>query len=124
MPSALNENPSFKERRMNPADALKKAIEREPDRDDLRMKLLELYYSNASTNAQEFLEVVQKFTAERGTVGNEQWEKIAAMGRQLAAQNPIFNAPPAAPAQAAAKEEPKEKPADGGGDSKIAYLRR
>ncbi|HEX3846703.1 MAG TPA: FimV/HubP family polar landmark protein [Steroidobacteraceae bacterium] len=124
MPSALNENPSFKERRMNPADALKKAIEREPDRDDLRMKLLELYYSNASTNAQEFLEVVQKFTAERGTVGNEQWEKIAAMGRELAAQNPIFNAPPAAPAQAAAKEEPKEKPADGGGDSKIAYLRR
>ncbi|HEX4242276.1 MAG TPA: FimV/HubP family polar landmark protein [Steroidobacteraceae bacterium] len=123
MPSALNENPSFKERRSNPADVLKKAIEREPDRDDLRMKLLELYYSNASTNAQEFLEVAQKFTDQRGTMPSDQWEKIAAMGRQLAGQNPIFGPPEAAPAPAEAKEEPKEKPA-GGGDSKIAYLRR
>jgi len=53
MPSALNENVAVKERRTNLTDVLKSAIEREPDRDDLRMKLLEMYYAAASTNARD-----------------------------------------------------------------------
>jgi pilus assembly protein FimV len=90
MPSVLNEHAVVKERRTNLADVLKLAIEREPDRHDLRMKLLELYYSAAATNRKAFLEVVQKFARDRDYLHTEQWEKIAYMGRQIASDNPMF----------------------------------
>ncbi|MGB6355775.1 MAG: hypothetical protein WBF21_17515, partial [Steroidobacteraceae bacterium] len=90
MPSVLNEHAVVKERRTNLADVLKLAIEREPDRYDLRMKLLELYYSAAATNRRAFLDVVQKMSRERDQLQSEQWDKIAYMGRQIAAENPLF----------------------------------
>jgi pilus assembly protein FimV len=90
MPSVLNENAVVKERRTNLADVLKLAIEREPDRHDLRMKLLELYYSAAATNRKAFLEVVQKFARDRDYLKTDQWDKIAFMGRQIAADSPLF----------------------------------
>jgi pilus assembly protein FimV len=90
MPSVLNENAVVKERRTNLADVLKMAIEREPDRHDLRMKLLELYYSAAATNRQAFLETVQKFARDRDYLQPDQWDKIARMGRQIASENPMF----------------------------------
>ncbi|HXA35333.1 MAG TPA: FimV/HubP family polar landmark protein [Steroidobacteraceae bacterium] len=96
MPSVLNEQVVVKERRTNLADVLKLAIEREPDRHDLRMKLLELYYSAAATNRQAFLEVVQKFARDRDYLQPDQWEKILFMGRQIAADNPLFAEPSAA----------------------------
>jgi len=74
---------------------LKMAIEREPDRHDLRMKLLELYYSAAATNRKAFLEVVQKFARDRDYLHTEQWDKIAFMGRQIASDNPLFIEEPA-----------------------------
>jgi pilus assembly protein FimV len=90
MPSVLNEHVVVKERRTNLADVLKLAIEREPDRQDLRMKLLELYYSAASTNRRAFLDVVQKLARDRDRLQGGQWDKIAFMGRQIAAENPLF----------------------------------
>ena len=90
MPSVLNEHAVVKERRTNLADVLKLAIEREPDRHDLRMKLLELYYAAAATNRQAFLEVVQKFARDRDYLKTDQWEKIAYMGRQIASESPLF----------------------------------
>jgi pilus assembly protein FimV len=90
MPSVLNEHAVVKERRTNLADVLKMAIEREPDRHDLRMKLLELYYSAAATNRKAFLEVVQKFARDRDYLHSDQWDKIAFMGRQIASDNPLF----------------------------------
>ena len=90
MPSVLNEQVVVKERRTNLADVLKLAIEREPDRHDLRLKLLELYYSAAATNRQAFLEVVQKFAREKEYLQDDQWARIAMMGRQIASENPMF----------------------------------
>jgi pilus assembly protein FimV len=94
MPSVLNEHAVVKERRTNLADVLKLAIEREPDRHDLRMKLLELYYSAAATNRKAFLEVVQKFARDSGHMQAGEWEKIAFMGRQIASDNPLFTQQP------------------------------
>jgi pilus assembly protein FimV len=94
MPSVLNEGAAVvKERRTNLADVLKMAIEREPDRQDLRMKLLELYYSAAATNRTAFLEVVQKLARDRDLLQGDQWDKIAFMGRQIAGENPMFAEP-------------------------------
>ncbi len=93
MPSVLNQHAVVKERRTNLADVLKLAIEREPDRQDLRMKLIELYYSAAAMNRKAFLDVVQNLARDRDLLLPEQWDKVAFMGRQIAAENPLFTEP-------------------------------
>ena len=90
MPSALHENVGFKERRTNLVDALKSAVEREPHRGDLRMKLLETYYAAAATNRQGFLDIVQKIAHERASLNEGEWDKIAWMGRQIASDDDLF----------------------------------
>jgi FimV-like protein len=91
MPSMLHEHVVVKERRTNLVDVLKKAIEREPDRSDLRMKLLETYYAAAATNRQGFLEVVQNLARERDRLGEGEWDKIAYMGKQIASDTGLFD---------------------------------
>jgi pilus assembly protein FimV len=91
MPSVLHERAVVKERRTNLVDVLKKAVEREPDRRDLRMKLLETYYAAAAANRQAFLEVVQKLARDRDRLGEGEWDKIAFMGKQIAADTALFS---------------------------------
>jgi pilus assembly protein FimV len=91
MPSELHERVVVKERRSNLVDVLKKAVEREPDRRDLRMKLLETYYAAAAANRKGFLEVVQKLARERDHLGAGEWDKIAYMGKQIAADTSLFS---------------------------------
>jgi pilus assembly protein FimV len=90
MPSSLHENVGFKERRTSLVDVLKNAVEREPHRGDLRMKLLETYYGAAATNRQGFLDIVQKIARERASLSDGEWEKIAWMGRQIAPDDDLF----------------------------------
>jgi pilus assembly protein FimV len=90
MPSMLHEPVVVKERRTNLVDVLKMAIEREPDRRDLSMKLLETYYAAAATNRQGFLEVVQRLSRDRDRLAEGEWEKIAFMGKQIAADTALF----------------------------------
>jgi pilus assembly protein FimV len=92
MPSVLHERAVVKERRTNLVDVLKRAVEREPDRRDLRMKLLETYYAAAAANRLAFLEVVQKLARDRDRLGEGEWDKIALMGRQIAADTALFSA--------------------------------
>jgi len=96
MPSELHERVVAKERRTNLVDVLKKAVEREPDRRDLRMKLLETYYAAAAANRQAFLEVVQKLASDRDCLDDGEWDKIAFMGKQIASDTPLFSTDPEA----------------------------
>jgi pilus assembly protein FimV len=91
MPSVLHERVVAKERRTNLVDVLKKAVEREPDRGDLRMKLLETYFAAAAANRQAFLEVVQKLARDRDHLGEGEWDKIAFMGKQIASDTALFS---------------------------------
>ncbi len=91
MPSVLHEHVVVKERRTNLVDVLKRAVEREPDRGDLRMKLLETYCAAAAANRQAFLEVVQKLARERDRMGEGEWDKIVLMGKQIAADTALFS---------------------------------
>jgi FimV-like protein len=77
-----------KDRRTNLVDVLKQAIEREPQRRDLRIKLLETYYAEASNNRQSFLEAVQRLAQDRGDMEEAEWQKIEQMGRRLGADSP------------------------------------
>jgi pilus assembly protein FimV len=90
MPSILYENRRFKERRTSRVDVLKIAVKREPNRRDLRMKLLDTYYAAAATSRQGFLEVAQSLASERENMSGGEWRKIAEMGRQIAADNDLF----------------------------------
>jgi pilus assembly protein FimV len=91
MPSVLHERVVVKERRTNLVDVLRKAVEREPDRRDLRMKLLETYYAAAAANRNAFLEVVQRLARDRDRLGEGEWDKIALMGNQIASDTGLFS---------------------------------
>ncbi len=90
MPSVLHEHVVVKERRTNLVDVLRMAIAREPERRDLRIKLLEVYYAAAATNRKGFLDVVEKLARERDELPEGAWEKISSMGRQIAADTELF----------------------------------
>jgi pilus assembly protein FimV len=91
MSSGLNEPRAFVERRKNPADVLRQAIEREPHRSDLRLKLLELYYRGASQSRRAFIEAVQQLAKQEGLVTPEDWSRIVDMGRAIAPDDELFS---------------------------------
>jgi hypothetical protein len=91
MPSGLNDGPAaVAERRTNIVDVLKSAIERDPKRSDLRMKLLETYYTLASSNQRAFMDAVRKLQRERDLLSAEDWEKVTMMGRDIAGDDILF----------------------------------
>ena len=87
--SGLGEPPPFVERRRSPADVLRQAIEREPHRTDLWLKLLELYYTAAAENRRAFLEATRQL-ARNKTLSPEDWSRIEAMGRAIAPDDELF----------------------------------
>jgi hypothetical protein len=90
MPSALHDRAVIKERRTNIVDVLKAAIDRDPHRRDLRMKLLETYYSSAASNQRAFMDVVRNAVSERDFLSAEDWQKVAMMGREIASSEAMF----------------------------------
>jgi Tfp pilus assembly protein FimV len=90
MPDRLNDDAVMKERRKNLVDVLKAAIERDPSRHDLRMKLLEAYYGAAATNQRAFVELARKLSGNREHLSADDWEKVRIMGRQIAGNDARF----------------------------------
>ena len=70
------------------ADIVKLAIERDPLRRDLKLKLLEVYF--VWGNKEAFLEVARELGRSRDQGPEAEWEKVVIMGRQLAADDPLF----------------------------------
>jgi pilus assembly protein FimV len=88
--SGPQEAQPFVERRKNPADVLRQAIEREPERSDLRLKLLELYYTAAAQNRRAFLEAVRQLAKNEKLASPNDWSQIADMGRTIAPDDALF----------------------------------
>jgi Tfp pilus assembly protein FimV len=90
--SGLNEAATpFVERRKSAADALRQAIEREPDRNDLRLKLLELYYQGAAQNRRAFLDAVRQLAKNEKFASPNDWAQIEDMGRAIAPDDDLFS---------------------------------
>jgi pilus assembly protein FimV len=87
----LHEPKPFVERRKNPVDVLRQAIEREPDRSDLRLKLLELYYTAAAENRRAFLDATRQLAKNEKLASAEDWSRIADMGRTIAPDDELFS---------------------------------
>ena len=79
-------------------ERLQEAIEQEPGRKELKLKLLELYSTTQNSGA--FENLAEEFYASLG--GNAEddpdWQKVVAMGKDLAPNNPLFAAGAAAAA--------------------------
>jgi hypothetical protein len=91
MGSGLQARQPFVERRKNPADVLRQAIEREPERSDLRLKLLELYYTAAAENRRAFLDATRQLAKNERLASTEDWARIADMGRTIAPDDELFS---------------------------------
>lgn len=75
---------------------LLKASKREPERTDLKVKLAETYFATGKTR--EFVGLTQELKL---GLSDSDWEKLAAMGRDLAPSDPSFQPPQARPADPA-----------------------
>ena len=72
------------------ADLVQVAAKREPQRRDLKLKLLEIFF--VWGNKDRFLEVARELDATRGKAAPGEWDKVLIMGRQLAPDEPLFAA--------------------------------
>ncbi len=70
-------------------DLLKKAIEQNPERDDYRMKLLEVHY--AAKDASAFEQLAQEAHSRKGN-DSSYWGRVAAMGAELVPGSALFAA--------------------------------
>jgi len=78
------------------ADLVQVASKREPQRRDLKLKLLEIFF--VWGNRDRFVELARELNAARADAPPGEWDKVVIMGRQLAPEEPLF----AGPARAAA----------------------
>jgi pilus assembly protein FimV len=71
------------------ADLVKAALQREPDRRDLKLKLLEVFF--VWGNKDQFLQTARDLSKTRGTAPPGEWEKVVIMGKQLAPEDVLFH---------------------------------
>jgi pilus assembly protein FimV len=70
------------------ADLVQIAISRDPERRDLRLKLLEVFF--VWGNKDRFLATARELAESREKALPGEWEKIVIMGRQIAPEDPLF----------------------------------
>ncbi|MFI4895261.1 MAG: FimV/HubP family polar landmark protein [Steroidobacterales bacterium] len=80
------------------ADLVQIASSREPERRDLRLKLLEVFF--VWGNKDRFLATARELAATRDKALPGEWEKIVIMGRQIAAEDALFSSSGALPGAA------------------------
>ncbi len=71
------------------ADLVRIAIQREPQRRDLKLKLLEVFF--VWGNKEQFLTMARELGESRGNAEPGEWEKIVIMGRQIAPEDSMFS---------------------------------
>ncbi|HEY9183416.1 MAG TPA: FimV/HubP family polar landmark protein, partial [Gammaproteobacteria bacterium] len=70
------------------AELVQKAIEATPDRRDLKLKLLEVFFMWGNKDA--FLKAAQALRAEIGQADDGDWDKVVIMGRQICPDERLF----------------------------------
>jgi len=71
------------------ADLVRIALEREPARRDLRLKLLEIYFVWGNKDA--FLQAAKALEATKDRAAAGEWDKIVIMGKQICPDEPMFS---------------------------------
>ncbi|WP_221064055.1 FimV/HubP family polar landmark protein [Methylomagnum ishizawai] len=94
-------------------ELIRHAIQQHPDRDECKLKLLEIYY--ATENRAAFESYARELKGQRKHQQEDFWDKVEEMGRELLADSDLFHATaPAAPrtggAEPAKSSVPKSSP--------------
>lgn len=71
------------------AEVLKKGLAQDPGRRDLKMKLLDVYFT--AGDREKFLETARSLRHDMGAAPDKDWEKVAIMGHQIAADDALFS---------------------------------
>jgi pilus assembly protein FimV len=71
------------------ADLVRIAIQREPDRRDLKLKLLEVFF--VWGNKEQFTTMARELAETRNEGPAGEWEKIVIMGKQIAPEDSMFS---------------------------------
>jgi len=93
-------------------ELIRDAIQDDPDRHELKLKMLEIY--NAAKNGEAFEAQAEELYAVLGGAGGPMWDRVVEMGQQLCPENPLFGgvpepvAEPETPEPAAEPEVPSE----------------
>ncbi len=69
-------------------EILKEAMVKNPDRQEIKLKLLEIYHQRNDVSAFETL--AEELYAAQGGRGGKVWDKVEEMGRKLNPDNPMF----------------------------------
>ena len=70
------------------AELVQKALEAAPDRRDLKLKLLEVYFMWGNKDA--FLNAAQSLRDEIGKADDPDWNKVVIMGKQICPDERLF----------------------------------
>ncbi|HEV2111846.1 MAG TPA: FimV/HubP family polar landmark protein, partial [Gammaproteobacteria bacterium] len=72
------------------ADVLRKALRQSPDRHDIQVKLLEVFFTAGDKD--NFVSEAKKLRQSMGATPSKEWESVAIMGRQVAPDEALFSA--------------------------------
>ena len=70
-------------------EVLLDGISTNPDRLDVKQKLLGLYFKNKNTEG--FERIAEELFAQKDKIGGDQWQEISDMGKELLPDNPLFS---------------------------------
>ena len=72
------------------ADVLRKALRQNPDRQEIQVKLLEVFFTAGDKD--NFVAEAKKLRQSMGATPSKEWESVAIMGRQVAPDESLFSA--------------------------------
>ena len=101
------------------ADLIRIAITREPERRDLKLKLLEVFF--VWGNKEQFLQTARELADTRAEAAPGEWEKILIMGKQLAPEDPLFAGGAAVSGAASAGVDLDLADGQGGGEAALDF---
>lgn len=81
---------------------LTRAHEQQPERRDIKLKLLDAYF--AANDRENYVQLARQLRDEMGITPDEDWDAVAAMGRQIAPGDDVFAEPSPATGDDAASE--------------------
>lgn len=84
-------------------DLIRHAIGEQPDKDDYKLKLLEIFYANE--NKERFAKYAQELANAGKNADRPFWTKVSDMAKELIPESPLFGGAPS-------PEQPELKPAD------------
>lgn len=90
MPGSLHDHAVVVERRKDVVNTLMAAIQKDPSRGDLRMKLLETLYMAAAKNLRAFKAVARDLARNPNRLSADEWQQVVSMGREIAADDALF----------------------------------